>query len=183
MGHAHLALGAVALVVYIRTMYPTVSGGDAGELMTVACNLGVAHPPGYPLWTWLAHGLATWRGLVPGVATTPAWRVSLLSAFGNAGAASLGTLTLRDMLVGSSSSSGGSGSSGSALFGEWCAVLGGGLFAFFPNIWRYAGQAEVFGLHNLLVASMLFCLGRFNAAAACAAAAAARAAAAVSPAT
>jgi hypothetical protein len=170
MGHAHLALGAVALVVYIRTMYPTVSGGDAGELMTVACNLGVAHPPGYPLWTWLAHGLATWRGLVPGVATTPAWRVSLLSAFGNAGAASLGTLTLRDMLVGSSSS-GGSGSSGSALFGEWCAVLGGGLFAFFPNIWRYAGQAEVFGLHNLLVASMLFCLGRFNAAAACAAAA------------
>lgn len=90
MAHAHLALGAVALVVYIRTMYPTVSGGDAGELMTVACNLGVAHPPGYPLWTWLAHGLATWRGLVPGVATTPAWRVSLLSAFGNAGAATLG---------------------------------------------------------------------------------------------
>ena len=36
---------AATLAIYVRTMYPTVAGGDSGELMGVACELGVAHPP------------------------------------------------------------------------------------------------------------------------------------------
>ena len=42
--------------VYFRTMFPTISGGDSGELAGVACTGGVAHPPGYPLWLMLARG-------------------------------------------------------------------------------------------------------------------------------
>jgi hypothetical protein len=34
-----------ALYVYYSTAFPTVSGGDSGELLTVVCNHGVAHPP------------------------------------------------------------------------------------------------------------------------------------------
>ena len=32
-----------------------VTGGDSGELLAEACQLGVAHPPGYPLFIILMH--------------------------------------------------------------------------------------------------------------------------------
>ena len=48
------AFTAVVAAVLVRTMHPTVAGGDSGELMGAACELGVAHPPGYPLFTMLS---------------------------------------------------------------------------------------------------------------------------------
>lgn len=44
----------LVLVVYILTMYPSVPGGDSGELIVAGCTVGIAHPPGYPLFTMLA---------------------------------------------------------------------------------------------------------------------------------
>ena len=41
-----LVLFAVVLVTYVRTAYPSVPGGDAGELVFTSCSLGIAHPPG-----------------------------------------------------------------------------------------------------------------------------------------
>src|SRR5437899_3068725 len=76
-----MSLGIAALVVYILTLYPSVGPGDSAELTTVACNLGVAHPPGYPLFTLLAK-VFTW---IPVGAV--AWRVYLLSAVCDAAAA------------------------------------------------------------------------------------------------
>ena len=55
------AVALVVLVVYVSTLYPSAPGGDSGELIVAAHKLGVAHPPGYPLYT-LAGKLAT---LVP----------------------------------------------------------------------------------------------------------------------
>ena len=43
--------------IYYLTMYPSLAGGDSGELMTVAVEFGVAHPPGYPLITILGMPL------------------------------------------------------------------------------------------------------------------------------
>lgn len=54
-----LAVFAVAFAVFLRTCARTVTGEDAGELITAAATGGVAHPPGYPLWTMLAHAF-TW---------------------------------------------------------------------------------------------------------------------------
>src|ERR671930_1389522 len=45
----------VALVLYSWTLAPTVTFTDSGELIVVAHGLGVAHPPGVPLWIVLAH--------------------------------------------------------------------------------------------------------------------------------
>src|SRR5436190_21418039 len=45
----------VALLLYSWTLAPTVTLTDSGELMVVARGLGIAHPPGVPLWTVLAH--------------------------------------------------------------------------------------------------------------------------------
>jgi hypothetical protein len=41
--------------VYSYTSFPSVSGGDSGELAAIACSGAVAHPPGYPLWLMLAR--------------------------------------------------------------------------------------------------------------------------------
>src|SRR6187399_1652550 len=45
----------VALLLYCFTLAPTVTPTDSGELIVVARGLGIAHPPGVPLWIMLAH--------------------------------------------------------------------------------------------------------------------------------
>ncbi len=52
----------LAFSVYLSTLTPTVGFHDSGELITVACTLGIAHPPGYPLYTIFGK---LWTTLVP----------------------------------------------------------------------------------------------------------------------
>ncbi len=80
----HLVPGIIALIVYILTLSPGVLPSDGGEFQTVAATWGVAHPPGYPLYTILA-GL--FSRLIP--IGTFAWRVNLFSALVGATAVSL----------------------------------------------------------------------------------------------
>ena len=75
---------ALALGLYTATLLPDVLPADAGEFQLVAATAGVAHPPGYPLYSmlgWLATRLP-WGG-------GPAWRVNLLSAVIGAGTVAL----------------------------------------------------------------------------------------------
>ncbi len=127
------AAGVVALLVYIHSLCPTVVGGDSGELIVAADVFGVAHPPGYPLYTLLA-GLLSRLPIGPGVA----WRVNLLSALCDAGAAFLlcGAVSRWARSV-------------------WAGVLAAGLFAFSPLVWPYAVTAEVFPLNNLFAAALV----------------------------
>src|SRR5688572_14256891 len=74
--------GIAALTAYVLTLTDTVSGGDSGELISVAYHVGVAHPPGYPLYTLLAK-LTTLLVPLGGIA----WRVSVFSALCDAAAA------------------------------------------------------------------------------------------------
>lgn len=79
-------MAAAALVLYAATAATTVQGGDAGELLTVAAGGGVAHPPGYPLFTGLAGllvqlplGTVPWRGAMA-AAVLAAAGIGLLGA-------------------------------------------------------------------------------------------------------
>jgi hypothetical protein len=49
------AVFSVALATYSFTLAPTVTFVDSGELIAAAHTLGVAHPPGTPLYVLLAH--------------------------------------------------------------------------------------------------------------------------------
>jgi len=70
-----VAVFLAAFALYAATLLPDVLPADAGEFQLVAATGGVAHPPGYPLYTMLGW-LATRLPLGPG----PMWRVNLLSA-------------------------------------------------------------------------------------------------------
>lgn len=64
------------LALYIATLSPDLLPADNGEFQLAAATLGVAHPPGFALYTLLAHLMTR----LPWGAT-PAYRVNLLSAF------------------------------------------------------------------------------------------------------
>jgi hypothetical protein len=50
-------VGLVLLAAYVATLAPGLAydGGDGQELTIVAATLGLAHPTGYPLYTWIGH--------------------------------------------------------------------------------------------------------------------------------
>jgi hypothetical protein len=48
-------LRSISLYVYTATMCCSVGFKDSGELATVICSLGIAHPTGYPLFTLLGR--------------------------------------------------------------------------------------------------------------------------------
>jgi hypothetical protein len=79
---AVLVAGLVPLVAYGFTLHPGLPAGDSGELIAVAATGGVAHPPGYPLYTMLA---GVFGRLLP--LGSFAWRLNLLSALASAVAA------------------------------------------------------------------------------------------------
>ncbi len=74
------AIFVIALIAYTASVAPDVLPADAGEFQLAAALLGVAHPPGYPLYTMLGH---LFIRLVPW--GTPAYRLNLMSALLAAG--------------------------------------------------------------------------------------------------
>ena len=77
--------------VYHLSLFPSVPGGDSGELLANACNGGTNHPPGYPLFSMLANAamqfpfprmhLSEDSGLAIDWNATPAWKVNQQCAF------------------------------------------------------------------------------------------------------
>src|SRR6266481_4557497 len=88
-----LAVFVLSLAVYASTLAPTVTLVDSGELILAARSLGVAHPPGFPLYVLLAH-LAT---LVP--IGNVAVRVNFASAIFAALASLVVTLVVIEAMV------------------------------------------------------------------------------------
>ena len=128
-------------IVYIRTCSPTVTGGDNGELITAAYVLGVAHPPGYPLWTMLA---ALVIRLLEFTQWDVAYRVNLMSTvFGGMAAAFL----FRSLVVWFDScdenSVNVSTTSCTKNRNLIFAVVGTMLFAFNPRVWHSSTHGEV----------------------------------------
>lgn len=88
-----LVVFVLSLAVYAATLAPTVTLVDSGELILAARCLGVAHPPGFPLYVLLAH-LAT---LVP--IGNVAVRVNFASALFAALAAATLTLAVAEAMA------------------------------------------------------------------------------------
>ena len=67
------------LSLYICTLAPDILPADNGEFQYTGTLLGVAHPPGFPLYT-----LLSWLMTKLPLAATPAYKINLLSAFTSA---------------------------------------------------------------------------------------------------
>jgi hypothetical protein len=80
-----LAIFGTALLVYNATLTPSLSyvSLDGNELATIPYQLGLAHPTGYPLYTWVGK-IFTYLPV-----GDVAHRTNLMSAFGAAGGSAL----------------------------------------------------------------------------------------------
>ena len=151
----------VVYVVYYFTLYPSVPGGDSGELLSEACSWGTAHPPGYPLFTMLSRVVAhipIWKliisssgGSYPFVQVMidfhpqVAWKVNhLCGVLGAFTAAFLWSATNQIL------------SATSMSHMKAIASLGAFLYSFTPLVWEYSITAEVFALNNCLCSMMIY---------------------------
>lgn len=75
----YLLLFAASLGLYLATLSPGLLPADSGEFQLVAATLGVAHPPGFPLYTLLGHLMTR----LP-LGETAAYRLNLFSALTSA---------------------------------------------------------------------------------------------------
>src|SRR5262245_21083367 len=87
-----IGVALAAFSLYAHTAAPTITwlngGADSAELVTASYTLGIAHPPGYPLYVLLGKA---WS-LLP-LAGDVAHRYNLFSAFCGALAAALVALS------------------------------------------------------------------------------------------
>ena len=135
---------AAALAAYGLTLAPTVTLVDSGELVAVARHLGVAHPPGFPVYVVLGH-LAS---LVP--AGSVAQRLNAFSAVGAALAAAALVFAVARALRTDGGVQGSRSWTAAAP-----ATLAGLLLAFGHTTWSYATVTEVYALTTLAVVGLL----------------------------
>jgi len=159
----------MALLLYSSTLAPTVTLTDSGELIVVAHGLGVAHPPGVPLWIILAH-LAS---LVP--FGNVAQRINFSSAFFAALACAMLTLAMRELIITASYLGASKQRKSAAQQGKQIEELGGAhlmvaapavsaglLMAFSRTLWSYATITEVYALNTLLILVIFFLMLRWR---------------------
>ena len=129
------------LALYTTTLLPDVLPADSGEFQWVAATAGVAHPPGYPLYTMLG-----WIFAHLPLGPNPAWRVNFFSAVTAAATVALVFHTARRM-------------TGSAWGGLAAALALGSATTF----WATATTASIRPLTAFFTALCLYTLIEFRA--------------------
>ncbi len=139
-----IGLFGLSLLVYILTLAPTVLLADAGEFQFVPWLPGIAHPTGYPLYVLLGW---LFSHLVP--LGEVAWRLNLFSAI--SGAVTIAIVYLISQALTTRIFS------DCPPFAHRLTAAGAALtFAFSPTFWSQVIIAEVYGLHALFVALVLW---------------------------
>ena len=142
--HRNLASCLVLILasgsLYVATLAPTVTSEDSGELIAAAHHWGIAHPPGYPLWTILC-GL--FIRIVP--FGNVAWQANLFSAV----CSSVSTILLCAMLL----------SCGVRRSAAMAAAL---VWAFSGTLWSQSVITEVYGLNALLCSLLIWAFVKWH---------------------
>jgi hypothetical protein len=123
-----LAVGAVEL----RTAARDIVFGDSPELTGAAITLGVAHPPGYPIWTVLAHAFT----LLP-IGPLP-FRVSAFAVAASVACVVIVYITAYRLTR-------------SVIAAAVSALV----LALTPVVWAWSVVPEVFSLNNAIAAGLI----------------------------
>jgi 4-amino-4-deoxy-L-arabinose transferase-like glycosyltransferase len=129
----------VPFAIYLASAYRFVMYWDVGEMDTVPYILGIAHPPGFPLYTMIGWAFTH---VVP--FGSVAFRMSMLSALAVAATSWFIWRIVVD--------------AGGAAIAGLCAAL---LFAFGEDAWEHATRAEAHALVVLACVALLCFLLRW----------------------
>ena len=129
------AVFLLCLIVYSCSLAPGLPPGyDSAELTSACAGGGIAHPPGYPLYTLIGWILCSWSS------QEPSYTMNMFSGY--MGSLACGVLAFGLALVSRSIA---------------VALMGALLFAFSLTPWHLSVGAEVFTMHLFFVA-LLFSL-------------------------
>jgi Protein O-mannosyl-transferase TMEM260-like len=143
-------ISVCALAIYLKTLAPSVTFIDSGELATVACTLGIAHPTGYPLFT-----LVGWVFSKLPIAAEEITRLNIMAAVFCAAGVYVFFQLIHFLLTLVSKSKLGA----SALAASTGASL---LLAFSETYWSQATSIEVYSLHVFFLSLVMFCFMKAN---------------------
>lgn len=129
---AALAVFAAAFILDLSCLYPAIAPRDSADMASAAMTLGVAHPPGYPLYSVLGR---FWLAVFPW--GNAAYRLNVLSALAAAGAAALLFVLVRRRA------------------GFWGGAAAAALWALSAPLWKFALLEEKYSLHALFAAALL----------------------------
>jgi hypothetical protein len=122
-----------AFAFYLAGASPSIAPRDSADMASAALTLGVAHPPGYPLYSVLGH---LWLTLFPW--GNPAYGLVVLSCLAGAGAVTFLFLSAR------------------RRFGDAAGLTSCCLLAFSAPLWKFALIQEKYSLHALIVAALIY---------------------------
>ncbi|NJN93791.1 MAG: DUF2723 domain-containing protein [Anaerolineales bacterium] len=143
-------IALAAFLLYLSTLAPTVLEADGGEFQFVPWLPGIAHPTGYPLYVLLGW---LWTHLLP--LGEVAWRMNLLSAVLAAIAVGLTYGVARQLLDRTLPDS-------PVPARILAAAVSAASFAASHTFWSQAVMAEVYALHALFVAAILWLALRYR---------------------
>jgi Tfp pilus assembly protein PilF len=135
-----IALFFTAFMLYLRSMAPTVTFGDSGELIAAITSLGISHPTGFPLYILLGKLFS----LLP--FANPALRINVMSAVF---AAFVPVVIFHSLLLVPSAGS-------KKLFKYSAAFLTALLAVFSYTLWSQSGMARIYTLNALFCAAALY---------------------------
>jgi hypothetical protein len=141
-----LIVGLGSLALYVITLAPTVLFADGGEFQFVPYILGIAHPPGYPLYLLLGWA---WSHALP--VGDVAYRMNLFSAFWAAVAVGLTCLVALKMVRRAVRGI-------NPISAHLAAATAAITFAAGKTFWSQAVIAEVYSFNAFLVALILLLL-------------------------
>lgn len=125
----------VSLIIYLRTLAPSLLYGDSAEFQTIAYTLGMGHPTGYPVYILIAK-LFTFLPF-----GDVAYRVNLLSAVSAALTVSLVYLILRKLGT-----------------RQVLAALSVFFLTFAELFWKHASIAEIYTTSAACLAFIIYCV-------------------------
>ncbi|MBI3565487.1 MAG: DUF2723 domain-containing protein, partial [Elusimicrobia bacterium] len=128
------AVFAAAYALYLGCLYPCIAPRDSADMAAAAMTLGVAHPPGYPLYAVLGRA---WLAAFP--FGNAAYRLNVLSALAAAAAVAALFAAVR------------------RRSGPVAALAAAAVWALSAPLWKFALLEEKYALHALF-ASVLWLL-------------------------
>lgn len=133
-------LGIGIWLFYLFFQSTSIFGGDAGDLVSASYVWGISHPPGYPLYTFIAGILIR---IIP--LFTSAWRVSLLSS----SFAAWSVVLLYTILI-------------DVVKDKYISLVGALILAFVYPFWLYASVPEIFALSLWIILLIIYLLQRLT---------------------
>ncbi|MFH1776967.1 MAG: DUF2723 domain-containing protein [Candidatus Omnitrophota bacterium] len=134
-----ISIFIITFSVYVKTLAPTITWGDSGNLVSAVYTWGIPHSSGFPFYLLIAR-LFTYLPL-----GNPAWKINLMSAlFGSLSCVLLYFLLQRLKVK------------------QFISIIVALLFGFSRDFWEFSTVTEVYTLHIFLIIIALFLIFKPN---------------------